>query len=207
MDFESANPSVVRSIKQRVLLNAWTRGLQSQAPLPAIAHFQPDGLSDELPDMMAFDVDGSGDDVRFFITHEGWRLAAAYGNEHLDPAQRINRYLDVSVDPVVYARVLPCYMTCIRRKRPTYSIAQVKDEDGKDVSFERLLLPFGSGETVEKIIGSYKAISIHGGFKVENLMGLRADTRPVRLLNAVVDQDLARRPPGVRISDDIVEAD
>jgi len=38
-------------------------------------------------------------------------------------------------------------------------------------------------------------------------MGLRADTRPVRLLNAVVDQELARRPPGVRIADDIVEAD
>ena len=98
-------------------------------------------------------------------------------------------------------------MTCITRKRPTYSIAQVRDEDGKDVSFERLLLPFGSGKVVETIIGSYKAISIEGRFKVENLMGLRADTRPVRLLNAVVDQELARRPPGVRISDDIVEAD
>ena len=96
-------------------------------------------------------------------------------------------------------------------RRLTYdcsaSLASVKDEDGKDVTFERLLLPFGSGETVERIIGSYKAISIEGGFKVENLMGVRADTRPVRLLSAVVDQELARRPPGVRISDDIVEAD
>jgi len=206
MEFESANPSVVRSIKQRVLLNAWTRALQEPAPLPVIADFKPDGLSDELPDMMAFDVEGTGDGARFFITHEGRRLAAAYGNEHIDPAQRINRYLDVSVDPVVYARVLPCYITCITRRRPTYSIASVKDEDGKDVSFERLLLPFG-GDTVEKIIGSYKAISIDGGFKVDNLMGLRADTGPVRLLNAVVDQELARRPPGVRVSDDIVEAD
>ena len=206
MEFESANPSVVRSIKQRVLLNAWTRALSRPASLPAIAEFNPDGLADELPDMMAFDVEGIGDGARFFITHEGSRLAAAYGSEHIAPAARVNRYLDVSLDPIVYARVLPCYITCVRRKRPTYSIAQVKDEDGKDVSFERLLLPFG-GESVEKIIGSYKAISIDGGFKIDNLMGLRADTRPVRLLNAVVDQELARRPPGVRISDDIVEAD
>jgi hypothetical protein len=208
MEFESANPSVVRSIKQRVLLNAWLRALQKPASLPAIADFKPDGLADELADMMAFDVEGTGEeDARFFITQEGSRLAAAYGSEAIDPAARINRYLDVSVDPVVYARVLPCYMTCITRKRPTYSIAQVKDEDGKDVSFERLLLPFGSGEVVETIIGSYKAISTEGGFKVENLMGLRADTRPVRLLNAVVDHELARRPPGVRISDDIIEAE
>lgn len=207
MEFESANPSVVRSIKQRVLLNAWTRALQTAAPLPAISEFKPDGLADELPDMMEFDVEGAAESARFFITHEGWRLTATYGNEHIDPAERINRYLDVSIDPIVYARVLPCYMTCIMRKRPTYSIASVKDEDGKDVSFERLLLPFGSGDAVEKIIGSYKAISIDGGFKVDNLMGLRADTRPVRLLNAVVDQELARRPPGVRISDDIVEVD
>jgi len=207
LDFASANPSVVRSIKQRVLLNAWTRALRAHATLPAIAEFNPDGLADELPDMMAFNVEGTGEDARFFITHEGSRLTAAYGNEHIDPAARINRYLDLSIDPIVYARVLPCYITCITRRRPTYSITQVKDEDGKDVSFERLLLPFGSGETVEKIIGSYKAISIDGGFKVDNLMGLRSDTRPVRLLNAVVDQELARRPAGVRVADDIVEAD
>jgi hypothetical protein len=205
MKFESANPSVVRSIKQRVLLNAWTRALSRPASLPAIAEFNPDGLADELSDMMAFDVEGIGDCARFFITQEGSRLAAAYGSEHIAPAARVNRYLDVSVDPIVYARVLPCYMTCITRKRPTYSIASVKDKDGKDVSFERLLLPFGCGDAVEKIIGSYKAISIDGGFKVDNLMGLRADTGPVPVLNAVVDQELARRPPGVRVADDIVE--
>jgi hypothetical protein len=207
MKFKSANPSVVRSIKQRVLLNAWLRARHEPASLPAVADFKPDGLADELADMMAFDVEGAGESARFLIIQEGWRLAAAYGNEALDPAARINRYLDASIDAVRYARVLPCYLTCVARKHPTYSIASVRDEDGKDVSFERLLLPFGSGDTVERIIGSYKAISIEGSFKVENLMGLRADTRPVRLLNAVVDQELARRQPGLRVADDIVEAD
>ena len=49
----------------------------------------------------------------------------------------------------------------------------VQDADGKDVSYERLLLPFGSGDAVEQIVGSYKSISIEGGFKINNLMGLR----------------------------------
>ena len=66
MEFESANALVVRSIKQRVLLNAWLRALERPAPLPAIADFKPDGLADELPDMMAFDVVGTGEGVRFF---------------------------------------------------------------------------------------------------------------------------------------------
>ncbi|MGE5159180.1 MAG: hypothetical protein ACM3OF_13670 [Gemmatimonas sp.] len=205
MEFASTDPSVVRSIKQRVLLNAWLRARRQPRDLPAAANFQPDGLEDEIADMMGFDVEGTGETARFFITQEGSRLAAAYGNERLDPAARINRYLDAAIDPVVYARVLPCYHTCVRCKRPTYSIATVKDLDGKDVSFERLLLPFGSGDAVETIVGSYKAISIEGGFNVSNLMGLRADTRPVRLLSAVIDRDLARRPPGVRVSDDIIE--
>ena len=41
----------------------------------------------------------------------------------------------------------------------------------------------------------------------ETLPGLRADTEPVRLLDTVIDQEFAHRPPGVRISDDIVEID
>ena len=207
MEFASANPSVVKSIKQRVLLNTWLRALPKSRSLPKVVDFQPDGIDNDLADMMAFDVEGTGETARFFITQEGSRLATAYGSDHLDFAERINRYLDDAVDPIVYARVIPCYRTCIARKRPTYSIAKVKDKDGREVAFERLLLPFGSAAAVEKIIGSYKAISVEGSFKVDNLMGLRTDTSPIRLINAVIDLELARRPAGVRISDDIVETD
>ena len=91
MKFESANPSVVRSIKQRVLLNAWLRARHEPASLPSVADFKPDGLAEELADMMTFDVEGAGESARFFITQEGWRLAAAYGTDGLNPAARINR--------------------------------------------------------------------------------------------------------------------
>ena len=49
----------------------------------------------------------------------------------------------------------------------------VQDADGKDVSYERLLLPFGSADNVEQIVGSYKAISIEGGFKINEPDGHR----------------------------------
>ena len=54
----------------------------------------------------------------------------------------------------------------------------VQDADGKDVSYERLLLPFGTAGKVEQIVGSFKAISIEGGFKVSNLMGIKPRRRP-----------------------------
>jgi len=98
-----------------------------------------------------------------------------------------------------------CYRACIAHRRPTYAISTVQDADGKEVSYERLLLPFGRSGSVKHIVGSYKAISVGGGFRVNNLMGLRPMAAPIRIVNAVIDRELARRPAGVPISDDIVE--
>ena len=155
--------------------------------------------------MMGFDVEGSGDAARFLITQEGSRLAATYGNEHIDPDKRTNRYLDDAIGPLRYARVVPSYRACLACKRPTYSISVVQDADGKDVSYERLLLPFGSTDAVQQIIGSYKAISIEGGFKIDSLMGIRSKAKPVSVLNAVIDLDFAPGPAGQRASDDVIE--
>jgi len=205
MEFESANPSVVRAIKQRVLLDAWLRAVGKPGVLPAIANYQPDGIADELSDMMGFEVGGDGDNARFLITQEGSRLAATYGNEHIDPEQRTNRYLDDAIGPALYARVAPCYRACLAQKRPIYSISTVQDADGKDVYYERLLLPFGRADAVEQIVGSYKAISIEGGFKFTNLMGVRPKATPVIVIRAVIDHDFVRGAAGHRTASDVIE--
>jgi hypothetical protein len=205
MEFASANPSVIRSIKQRILLNAWLRMPRKPEGLPVIADFQPEDLADELSDMMGFDVEGKGDGARFLITQEGARLAVTYGND--DPTQRTNRYLDDAIGPDRYARVGIYYHTLLARKRPTYSITTVQDADGKEVSYERLLLPFGNTDHVEHIVGSYKTISIEGRFKVDNLMGLKSKPLPVPFLRAVIDTDFVRNPAIDHTSDDLVELD
>jgi hypothetical protein len=205
MQYASANPSVVKSVKQRDLLNAWLRARGLQQALPARSDYRPDRISDELADMMGFDVEGTGEAARFVIRQEGSRLAATYGNDHIDPDQRINRYLDDAIGPARYARVVHSYQACIARKRPTYSVSMVQDDDGKDVSYERLLLPFGSAGTVEHIVGSYKAISFEGGFKINNLMGIKSRATPVSVVNAVIDRDLVHAPVIHDVSDDLVE--
>ena len=47
MDFESANPSVVKSIRQRDLLNTWLRLYARAQSLPRIEEYQPERLEDE----------------------------------------------------------------------------------------------------------------------------------------------------------------
>ena len=79
MEFVSSDPSVVRSIRQRYLLNTWLRPAARHRPLPLLHDFQPDRVADELADMMGFDVVGQGDDARFLITQEGARLTATTG--------------------------------------------------------------------------------------------------------------------------------
>jgi len=207
MEFASSDPSVVRSIRQRDLLNTWLRAAGKHRPLPLLGDFQPDRVADELADMMGFDVVGRGDHVRFLITQEGSRLTATYGNEHIDPAKRTNRYLDDAIGPQRYARVLPSYLACLAHRRPTYSVTMVQDADGKDVSYERLLLPFASAEAVEQIVGSYKAISIDGGFKIRDLMGVSSRPVPENVINAVIDQNMSVNMPRHAAADDLVELD
>jgi hypothetical protein len=204
MEYASSDPSVVRSIRQRVLLDAWLRALREPHGLPAPTDFDPEAGLDELADMMRFDVEGEDEAARFLITQEGSRLTATYGNEHFPLEMRASRYLHDAIGPDRYARVVSCYRECVVRKRPTYSITTVRDADGKDVSYERLLLPFGSGGAVEQIVGSYKTISIEGNFKVRDLFGFRPMAAPTMIVHAVVDREVARRPAGVRASDDIV---
>jgi hypothetical protein len=202
MEFKSADPSVVRSIKQREFLNAWLRAAARRPPLPLADDFHPHRFGDEMVDMMGFDVEGRGDSARFLITLEGARLTATYGNEHVDPAMRTNRYLDDAIGPERYARVVALYRACLRHRRPAYSISTVQDADNKDVRYERLLLPFGRGDAVEQIVGSYKSISIEGGFKIKNLMGLQPKSVPVILVRAIIDRDVV---PSRASSDEVVE--
>jgi hypothetical protein len=207
MDFESASASVVRSVKQRDLLNAWLRAFDKRGALLRLEDYRPERVADELADMMGFDVIGAGDHVRFLITQEGSRLTATYGNEHVDPDKRTNRYLDDAIGPQRYARVLPSYLACLAHRRPTYSVSMVQDADGKDVSYERLLLPFGSAVAVEQIVGSYKAISIEGGFKIRDLMGISSKPVPVSIVNAVIERNIAPRSSRHAAADDLVELD
>jgi hypothetical protein len=66
-------------------------------------------------------------------------------------------------------------------------------------------LPFGGADAVEQIVGSYKAISIEGGFKIRDLMGV--GSRPVaeNIINVVIDKNISVDTSRHAAAHDVIE--
>jgi hypothetical protein len=198
MDFESANPTVVKSIKQRDLLNTWLRLYARDQKLPAIAEYQPARMDDEMPDLVFYDVDTTQKPPRLTIQSDGTRMASAYG--HTGKGRLLDEYLGPRLAPIV----MPVYYECIRRRLPAFTIAHIDDIYGRMVAYERLLLPFSDDGEVKHILASLKTISEDGGFEIKNLMRGN-DTLPVPKLRTIIDRDLYHRAPGRIPSGDQLE--
>ena len=199
MDFESANPTVVKSIKQRDLLNTWLRLYARDQKPPALAEYQPERIEEELPDLVFFTIEAKQKPPRIIIDSDGTRMASAYG--HTGKGRRLEEYLGLRLAPLV----MPVYYECIRRRLPAYTIAHIDDVYGRIVAYERLLLPFSDRDgSVTHIIGSLKTISEDGGFEIRNLMRGN-DALPVTKLRTVIDRDLFHRAPGRIPSGDLLE--
>jgi hypothetical protein len=57
MQFESVGPSAVRAIRQREFLKEWIRLYARHGRLPPVSEFEPARISDEMPDLMIYDVE------------------------------------------------------------------------------------------------------------------------------------------------------
>jgi hypothetical protein len=200
LEFESAGPSVVKSIKQRDLLNTWLRLFARNQSTPRMAEYQPARIEDELPDMVIYTVDTHAEPPRLTIQSDGTRMSAAYGNTGK------GRYLDEYLGARLAPMVMPVYYACIARRLPAYTIASMDDIYGRVVAYERLLLPFSDDGSVTHIIASLKTISEDGGFEIKNLIRGN-DKLPVPKLRTVIDRDLFHRAPGRIASGDVIDFD
>lgn len=201
VSFESSDASVVKSIRQRDLLNCWLRLYAPAQALPRVAAYQPERLEEERADLVYYIVDHSCAPTRFIIDSNGTRMASAYGSTGR------GRYLDDYLGPILGPVVLPAYHACIARQLPTYTISMIDDVNGHVVAYERLLLPFcDGGSAVTHIIASLKTISEDGGFEIRNLMrGHHSVPKPV--LSVVLDRNLAHRMPSRSTAGDLIEID
>ncbi|WP_298260170.1 PAS domain-containing protein [Bradyrhizobium sp.] len=197
MDFQSANPSVVKSIKQRDLLNTWLRLYAPAQRLPRTEEFQPARIEDELPDLVFMSVE-QANPPRVIIDSDGTRMSMAYG--HTGRGRYLDEYLGVRLAP----HVMPIYQQCLQRALPVYTVSNVDDATGRIVAYERLLLPFSSSQGVTHLIASLKTISEDGSFEIKNLMR-GSDALPASIVRAVIDRELFHRTPGRIPSADLIE--
>lgn len=198
MDFESANPSVVKSIKQRDLLNTWLRLFSRERLLPRMEEYQPTRIEEEFPDLVYYTVDAASWPPRLTIQSDGTRMASAYGNT--GKGRLLDEYLGPRLAPIV----MPVYHECIARRLPVYTISDIDDSYGRIVAYERLLLPFSIADNVTHVIASLKTICEDGGFEIRNLMRGN-DSLPTTRLRTVIDRDLFHRMPGRIPVCDVIE--
>jgi hypothetical protein len=198
VEFESANPTIIKSIKQRDLLNTWLRLYAREQLMPRIEEYQPERFADELPDLVFYNVDTAQAPPRLLIESDGTRMSSAYGHTGK------GRYLDDYLGPRLVPVVMPVYYECVRRALPVYTISSIDDIYGRIVAYERLLMPFSQGGHVTHVIASLKTISEDGGFEIRNLMRGN-DTLPTAKLRSVIDRDLFHRTPGRIPAGDVIE--
>ncbi|HLX13834.1 MAG TPA: hypothetical protein VKS24_01340 [Bradyrhizobium sp.] len=197
MEFESANPTIVKSIKQRDLLNTWLRLYARAQLIPRIGDYRPERIAEELPDLVFYTVE-DGEPPRLMIESDGTRMSIAYGTTGR------GRYLDEYIGTKLAPLVMPIYYECLKRALPVYTVANVDDIYGRIVAYERMLLPFSDGGGVTHVIASLKTISEDGGFEIKNLMRGK-DSLPTPKYRAVIDRDLFHRAPGRVPTGDVIE--
>jgi hypothetical protein len=199
--FESAVPSIIKSVRQRELFNVWQRMSARGETLPMLASFKPNRLDDEMLDIMICDVAMEDARARFVISFEAERFARAYSDV---PGK--GRYLEDFVGARRAPTTMPLYDKCVDERLPVYSVCNVPDSAGREVTYERLLMPFGdaTGARVTQILASLKCVSLDGAFEVRQLM--QDDARnPVYTVRAVIDHCLAPYPPQASPAGDVIE--
>ncbi len=198
MEFVSASPPVVKSIKQRELLNCWLRLYAKHERPPKFEDYRPERLAEERDDLVYIIVEGTDAAPRFFIESDGDRMSIAFGTA--GKGRELEEYKGIKLAPVV----MPIYRECVSRRLPMFTISQVNDLYGRKVDYERLLMPFSDGEGVSRIIASLKTICDDGGFEIRNLMRAN-DVPPIYKLRSVIDCDLFHKRPGRIAPGDTIE--
>jgi hypothetical protein len=199
MQFESANRSIVRSVRQGDLLSAWLRVARRERALPLIHQFRPDHLDDERPDLMYYDVKQTADSMRFLILHGGDNLVRAFGT-----GKGEGKFLDEIIDAERLKPIIPTFLASIDTRRPVYTVTAVSDVSGVPVHYERLVLPFGANDNVQHLIVSLKTISTEGRFETRDLMRGAPQGR-AHLVCAMIDRDLDAAHVRLAPVDDVVE--
>jgi hypothetical protein len=179
MDFQPAVPSIVRDVRQRALLNAWLQLSETKSP-PTAADFHADRFQDKDGEFGFYEVvpqqDGS---ARFRIDHDSRFIARAFGS--IGRGQFMDDYIAPNVAPVL----IPSYRECASRGQPIYTVMKLRDEAGRPVSYQRLLLPFAEASRVNRIMTSLKLVGEGGGFELGNLLSGVYSTPVVELAGVI----------------------
>lgn len=200
MQFQTADVSIVRSIRQVSLVRDWQRS-RGQEALPNLADFTPNERAGDAADILMNEVTRQDGKFSYVCRSAGDRAAQLFGRE------MVSHNLEDCLDAGMARAARPIWDACVTRKLPIYSILPLADRSGCPVTVEQLFLPYskGSGET-DAMLAVLHAWSTEGRFAIQ---GLLRDLPKVPLHWAVVVDPGTAAAPRVAKSaaDDIVWAE
>lgn len=170
MEFINSRPDVIRSNNQRWLLDCWNR-VRGSARLPTWPGLESDEFVMLTADLSFTDVVAANGHTRFLIRFHGTRIAELYGRTC------VGMFLDEILPPSYREAALGTYRQVLATRLPVYTVADMRDREGRIVHYERLLLPFGQdGIEADRILASLETVSPEGAFENRGLM--QAPPRP-----------------------------
>lgn len=164
MHFEDADQQIIRSTTQRGLMLHWERS-KKERPLLPLTEFDLDGRCHDAGQLSFCAVEGINDGVSFRVLREGSQVMAAYDSDWT------GQYLHDVLPRHVKDTVLAAFDRCREKRSAIYTVSSITDESGIVVDCERLLLPFGVGDTITHVVASLQLISIEGAFVRQNILG------------------------------------
>jgi hypothetical protein len=168
MEFMQSGPDIVVSDHQRRLLDDWA-SRRNHGPLPVWRGLDADDFPGPLDSLAWMDVVTEGGTARFRMGFHGPRLAEALG-----PVEGVGRFIEDFLPPTYLGTARETYHEVVRTRQPVYTLADMRDQAGRIVHHERLLLPFSlSGTEVERILMSLDITSPEGLFELRDLMTSR----------------------------------
>lgn len=164
MQFERAQPSIVRSIRHVSLMKDWTRARRGDL-LPRFSDFVPDDRSGDSVDLLIVEARQKGGELRLFCRSAGARV------EQILDRQIKDRYICDILDAHLVTAAQPIWHGCLTHGMPIFSVVTVTDRDGCPATIEQIYLPYRStGEHADIVVSAFHAWSTEGRFAIQGLL-------------------------------------
>lgn len=182
MRFKLAQLEAIKSASQRALAAYWDR-LATGRRFPAFTDLKPDPEMYDPKQLVVWDVEGEGRNLKFRALYQGDNVAEVFNSAWAGKTME-------QVVPMSLRRLtLDDAKECVTSGCLVYSVFSTIDSHEQQVNCERLLMPFGRDDNkVEQILASLQLTSIRGrGSAQENPWQFRASGR-----RALLRQDSLR---------------
>jgi hypothetical protein len=170
MTFRFIAPDVIRSPSQRALLDQWDQ-LAAGRPFPAFAELRPDPAIHDPRQLVAWAVEGEGRLRKFRAMYQGENVAEAFNSAWA--GKTMEQVVSMSLRRIT----LRPAKVCAQSGCAVYMVFSTIDANNRQVDCERLLLPFGSGVTVEHLLASLQLTVVGSRPRIVRHFDMQADVR------------------------------